>query len=432
MKMKLPLPKPPVRQPIKKQNIEQLNKKLAQLSALFRQATAQKDYEAARKHVAEVLKYVPDHVVAMMDLAFTELRLERYEDAYRHYLKAISLSKARVDTNIYDGLTEVCYQLDKPDEVQKYGALALQSKKNQVNEQSTLNIPAERPVFNPARPQENIIAFSLFGSDPRYCETAWLNVIHAREIYPEWTCRIYLDDSVPDAVQHRLKNAGAQTVMVNEQQKQLSGLFWRFLVMDDPDVRFFMIRDADSLISCREKAAVQAWLDSSRWFHSMRDFYSHTELVLAGMWGGCHGVFHGIETMIQQYMQTGNYLTSRVVDQHFLRYMIWPALKQSLISHDSQGFDPDAVPFPEAVQQTDYEQAETFHVGSNMGAPVMIVKVEDAAAETVRWVLLDQENQEVCSYEAAVQDSREIMVNLPRIYTDNIQKKIWRIELYSV
>lgn len=61
--------------------------------------------------------------------------------------------------------------------------------------------------------------------------------------------------------------------------------------MDDPTIKRFLIRDADSIVSHREKAAVDAWLKSDKWFHLMRDNYSHTELILAGMWGGCTGIF---------------------------------------------------------------------------------------------------------------------------------------------
>ncbi|MGN5799524.1 tetratricopeptide repeat protein, partial [Acinetobacter baumannii] len=77
-------------------------------------------------------------------------------------------------------------------------------------------------------------AFSLFGSNPRYCETSMLNTKLAQVIYAEWTCRFYVDESVPELVQLRLQANGAQVVHVSRTQKQLSGLFWRFLVMDEP------------------------------------------------------------------------------------------------------------------------------------------------------------------------------------------------------
>ncbi len=56
---------------------------------------------------------VPKHAGALSDLAYTELRLGRYNDAYQHYLQAIQASGANVNTNLYDGLTEVCHHLNK-------------------------------------------------------------------------------------------------------------------------------------------------------------------------------------------------------------------------------------------------------------------------------------------------------------------------------
>jgi hypothetical protein len=50
------------------------------------------------------------------------------------------------------------------------------------------------------------------------------------------------------------------------------------------------VRDADSVLNLRERLAVDDWLASGRWFHIMRDWWSHTDLVLAGMWGGVAGV----------------------------------------------------------------------------------------------------------------------------------------------
>lgn len=81
--------------------------------------------------------------------------------------------------------------------------------------------------FSP-NPQENIIAFSLFGANPRYCETSILNTKLAQEIYPEWTCRFYVDESVPELVQQRLQANGAQVVHVSPTQNSYQVYFGAF------------------------------------------------------------------------------------------------------------------------------------------------------------------------------------------------------------
>lgn len=377
-----------------------------------------------------MVKLVPDHAVVMMDLAFTELRLQRYEDAYDHYLQAIQLSPNTIDTNIYDGLAEVCYFLNKANDLKKYGRLAIESKKKQIQNQAVSTLLTEPPPpFNSKNPSENIIAFSLFGANPRYCETSVVNVDLAKEIYPDWICRFYVDDSVPQDVVQRLSEKGTQVIIVNEQQRQISGLFWRFLVMDDPTVKRFLIRDADSLVSYREQAAVQAWLASERWFHIMHDYYSHTELILAGMWGGCRGGVNDVEKCIQQFLDTGNYLNSRVADQHFLRFCIWPILQQSVLNHDSHHFDENSVDFPQTNIHKDYEKHEQFHVGMNEGSSKMVI--QDLKDQHVSWVIYDQEQQQICRYLAQT-CAGKLEIDLPRFYAQQIEKQIWKVEVHPV
>ncbi len=277
------------------------------------------------KRILPAYTLVPTHSSILMDLAYTELRLQHYEQAYSHCLKAIQYSVGAVATNIYDGLSEVCHFLDKQTELVKYGRLAVESKKKMVeNEPKIKQITEPAPHVNPNNLQENITAYSLFGDLPRYGETAVIYTDLVKEIYPEFRCRFYVEGTVPQHVQNRLKEKGAQVVQVSAEQARFSGLFWRFLVMDDPTVNCFLIRDADSLVSYRERAALDEWLTSGKWFHCMHDFYSHTKSILAGMWGGFNSVFGQIEQHIEQYVATGKYLSERVMDQHYLRYCIWP------------------------------------------------------------------------------------------------------------
>ena len=119
--MKLPLPKPPPKKPqkfkITKQNVEAINQKLSAASKAYRAAIALHDYADAYQQILPAYKLVPKHTTILMDLAYTELRMQRYEQAYSHYLKAIEYSSAPVDTNIYDGLAEVCHFLNKKTEL---------------------------------------------------------------------------------------------------------------------------------------------------------------------------------------------------------------------------------------------------------------------------------------------------------------------------
>jgi hypothetical protein len=49
------------------------------------------------------------------------------------------------------------------------------------------------------------------------------------------------------------------------------GLFQRFLVMNDPTVGRFLVRDCDARLSLAEADLVQQWIDSNHPFHVVRE-----------------------------------------------------------------------------------------------------------------------------------------------------------------
>ena len=113
----------------------------------------------------------------------------------------------------------------------------------------------------------------------------------------------------------------------------------------DPTVRRFLIRDADSLLTVKERVAVDAWLASDFHFHAMRDWYTHTDLLLAGMWGGVGGILPGPAALLRAQplwrMETNH------IDQDLLTVAVWPAVRRHILIHDSV-FQPSlgSVPFP--------------------------------------------------------------------------------------
>lgn len=409
--------------------LEQVNAILQQLGQKSKAAFKTKDYKAAQKYILRVLEIAPKQKIAWMDLATVTLRLSEYEQAYRYFQTCMQYMGNEVDTNVYDGMTEVCYWLEKYDEQLKYGRLALQSKKDLVQHEPAIEIPRHSPeAFNPKARLENIISYSLFGDSPRYGEVAILNMKHAAEIYPEWTCRFYVDDTVPVSILQRLTQKGAQIIQVNEDQKKISGLYWRFFVMDDPAVKRFLIRDADSFLSYRERAAVDAWLSSEEWFHSMRDSYTHTELILAGMWGGCTGIFKNIQGHIEAFIETGRFLNQRVMDQHYLRFCVWPTIQKSILQHDSQGYDEQAKPFPKQKNLPLHEQYEKFHVGANEASSSVKITIQHRPSRIVTWILKNELHKEICRYDVATNYEKSFSVYLPVQYAERIKRQEWYIE----
>lgn len=331
------------------------------------EAMADGDYCRGIRHAEQCLAVAPNDCYLLSNYALCLLRMQRYEDAYREYRKIFvaPLKEQQRSADYWlDGLTEACGNLGLSSQMRRYGLEALTRADQALCGGAAFSLPQRHPpVFCTSHTHKNVIAYSLFGVNPRYCETLIVNARLCQTIFVAWTCRVYLDETVPEHVCARLSQAGAEIVwMGGVGAKDLPGVTWRFLVADDPQVSRFLVRDADSLLSEREHAAVGQWLESGYWFHHIRDYFTHTELMLAGLWGGCTGVVRDMRAMLGAYVPT-HAGTTRFVDQHFLRECLWPTVRQSLLSHDKFFGFHNARPFPphEPVQLSD----STFHVGSN-------------------------------------------------------------------
>ncbi|MGH1367619.1 MAG: hypothetical protein ACRBCL_03310 [Maritimibacter sp.] len=258
-------------------------------------------------------------------------------------------------------LSELYGRAKKPGKNRHWARRALKLKEGEAPELEDRAAPIVRP-FNPETPERNIIAFSLFGDGKRYLEGAIRNCIVARYMYPGWTPRFYVDDSVPVEARNGLTAAGAQLKMVPNLPALRFGLYWRFLVEDDPEVDVYIVRDADSIPTIKERVAVQDWLASGEPFHVMRDWVTHTELVLAGMWGAHRGnITGGMGRKILDFSKTReNILNSRVDDQLFLRREIWPYMRGRTFVQDSHfGYGESALFNP------DYLMPGEMHIGQN-------------------------------------------------------------------
>ena len=203
--------------------------------------------------------------------------------------------------------------------------------------------PRPDPAPDPSRTAQ-VIAYSLWGRQPTYLRGALDNLLAAPTLYPGWQVRIYLDDSVPADWQALLRELGADLRLQPAGQITRQKLCWRFHVANDPGVHRFLVRDIDSVLTARERAAVDAWIASGRSFHVMRDWWTHTDLMLAGMWGGLAGRLPSIAELLATYrpaaMETPN------VDQWFLRDRVWPLLRDDCLVHDRCFRMAGAQPWP--------------------------------------------------------------------------------------
>ena len=256
-------------------------------------------------------------------------------------------------------MCEIHHDLGRRDEAIGFGTEALTLK-------DALTPPVDRPEpvtrrFDAGRPERNIIAFSLFGTQWRYLKGALNNAIVARYLYPGWTPRFYVDDSVPADTVQALLQEGAQVRKAIKLPVEPYGLFWRFLVEDDGDVDLYIVRDADSVMNMRERAAVEDWLASGRPYHVMRDNPRHCELMLAGMWGAHRGNLGPMGKAIAAYVDANaGRLNDRALDQKFLRDAIWPLIRRDALVHDACFGFGDTIPF-----RDEFTLPPPMHIGQN-------------------------------------------------------------------
>lgn len=365
-----------------------------------------KNYPEALKHAEIALTCLPKDnnkklAIFLSNIATCYVYESNYERAV-----VVAKQSMQIDPdfiNNYDVLSHAYGKLNDADNVRQYGNQALQVRDKLFTKPiADIDFPELPPAPSEASKDRNIISYSLFGDLPRYCEMAFFNIEKAKQYYPHWTCRFYLGDDVPENVVMRLKQTDAQVVHVNETQKKLIGTMWRFLPLDD-DIDRVIFRDIDSQICEAEALAVAEWVASGKQFHTMRDWPTHTEIILAGMWGAVVGSLTtqgSFEALMQDFMQKhkgSNYFA----DQYFLRETIWSVVRQSLCQHDSQFGVAGSTDFPTK------DRGESSHIGSDLGTSYFeaIVNKEEGM---VKWRLVYKDNEEniYCEYQSMAKNKK--------------------------
>ena len=381
---------------------------------------AQGRYQEALDICLELTRAYPQIPGGWSDAAINCTRLRRWQEAVDYGQTALARG-AKDNTALHDALAHAHGALAQWDAAGCHGLQSLNLRDRRFGVQPVIPWPNPAPLPPPPGAQTrecNIIAFSLFGGDPKYCETAILNVQEQPQVYPHWVCRFYVDDSVPANVISRLRAGGAQVVPVEGAAAQWPGPMWRFLALDDPLAQRILFRDADSMISRREAGAVSQWAGSGKRFHMMRDIGSATELIMAGLWGAVRGSLPPLEQLMALFL-SAPLQSQHFADQFFLRQYVWPYARMSLMQHDSIFGFMDAVPFP------DGERPDDLHgVGDAEGAATLTMKCDLPDGAQVPWTLyrvlekLDNgqlRGQVICSYTSVVRNGA-VQPHIPTRY----------------
>lgn len=339
-------------------------------------------FSNALQMLEESNRLEPNKLETLRHLSVVSKRLGKNAKSVGWAQKALAI--APDDFVSLDTLASGLYRLKRFDEARNAGTRALMLKDRlavqSAPRQAKWKLAAARSTAGQHRigQRPNVVAFSLWGAQPRYLRGALRNVLEAPKVLPGWSLRFYVDGSVPPDFLTLLRDNGAEVMMqsARDAANLRQRLAWRFRVANDKQVGYFLCRDADSVISAREAQAVNAWLDGSAHFHVIRDWWSHTDLILAGMWGGVAGTLPNLDAMLAQYqssaMETAN------IDQWFLRDRVWPLVHHSVCMHDRLFSMPGTLPTPGAPPP--YGSNE--HIGQNEYA----VRASEQAAALKPWL----------------------------------------------
>jgi tetratricopeptide (TPR) repeat protein len=260
-------------------------------------------------------------------LLATLSNMQRYDEAILRASQYIA--RHGEELTVLDALKVAHFYTGKVDEAKRYGQRALE-----LRDAEACRNPPAMAVTEPSGepPGESVISFSLWGTAPFYSYGAMINLVLCRTIYPGWTCRFYVDATVPKPCVAYLRDNGADVRNIEDEYPGV-GLFQRFLVMNDPAVGRFLVRDCDARVSAAEAELVQQWIDSGYPFHAVRDHVLHNELMIGCLWAGRTDCGIDIVEMMRRYFAAGP--TAKYGhDQRMLGLMLWPLIRSRCLVHD--------------------------------------------------------------------------------------------------
>jgi tetratricopeptide (TPR) repeat protein len=308
---------------------------------------AARDLAGASHALSDALTHFPNNASLHENLGVCLLTAGQPAHAVTACQRALALGST--SPNVHDCLCDALNQLGQIDAAVAAGRAALLAKDQLFGGRTPLaRVPdAPPPAFNPNAAAENVIAYSLWGNESRYLVPLLESVRMLPHLFPAWSIRVYYDTSVNHDYVLDLGRRGVQLrqMILPAGQPAHRRLLWRFEAIRDPSVKRFLIRDADSLLSIKERVAVDDWLRSEQWFHGMRDWYTHTDLMLAGMWGGVGNVLPAPVDLFRA--RSGWRVENDHVDQDLLSDTVWPIVRDSILIHDSVFTGTlGSVPFP--------------------------------------------------------------------------------------
>lgn len=294
---------------------------------LFDAFFQKRDWKPALALAEELVRRQPDTARWQKALIATLSNMQRYDETI---LRATDyIGRHGDDLTVLDTLKVAHFYTGKTTEAVRYGQRALDLRDAEAG-----RTPSPFMLKTPSGPPtgDSVMSFSLWGPAPFYSYGAMINLVLSRTVYPGWRCRFYVDKAVPRACVAYLRDNGADIRNIEDEYPGV-GLFQRFLVMNDPAVGRFLVRDCDARVSAAEADLVRQWIDSGLPFHAVRDHVMHNELMIGCLWAGRTDCGINIVELMRRYFTAGP--TAKYGhDQRMLGLLLWPLIRQHALVHD--------------------------------------------------------------------------------------------------
>jgi tetratricopeptide (TPR) repeat protein len=294
---------------------------------LFDAFFQKRDWAPALVLIEQLVRDRPDNALLQRSLIATLSNMKQFAEAIPRAERYVADHGENL--MVLDTLKVAHFYSGRVGEAIRYGQRGIT-----LRDQESLLTPLPFALKEPAGPPRgaNVISYSLWGSAPFYAYGAMINLVQSRTIYPGWSCRFYIDATVPAPCAAFLRDNGADVRMIEDEYPGV-GLFQRFLVMNDPAVGRFLVRDCDARLSQAEADLVRQWINSAKPFHVVRDHVLHNELMIGCLWAGRTDCGIDIVELMRRYFTFGP--TAKYGhDQRMLGLMLWPLIRQHCLVHD--------------------------------------------------------------------------------------------------
>lgn len=179
-----------------------------------------------------------------------------------------------------------------------------------------------------------IISYSLYESNRNNIDFYYQGLLHnltfAKDIYPEYQVRVYLQSKLKDCKPF-LEANGAQVILKDYNGNNQIPALWRFQPLIDGDFDIILFRDTDSFLYKRERDLVQKFEQSNFNFHIIRDHPQHKMKILAGMWGAKTTSPEIKEIISNCYNLDGEYN----FEEKYFQEHLYCLIKSNVLEHDS-------------------------------------------------------------------------------------------------